>query len=381
LRGEEIGDVPDQLLEIEILALELQLARFELREVEHVVEQREQPARGSLHGLRELALVGVELGAEQQLRHTEHAVHRRADLVAHVREELGLGARRVFRGVARFGELRGARVDLPFDVRVGELELGAAERDLVHLSAAAPAHVDEEDVLEDDPPRVLEPAPVARREHPEHRFGPVRAAQRVIERDDQRRAHEHAGVAVEGQEGQRSEDVEVRLDASSAEVDEERRAQRLADRDRVAREVRARAEEHEQHRSERDRTAEVDGEIHVDVGLADGADPGQGCEPEGRADRREPLHAEEPGEEPIGRAVPRGLLLREQVPRACRDPRLGPLVAAATPDHGTGAHRGEGDSSVARSWRGQPKTAAEVPCVARPRTRSSTASSPRLSPA
>ena len=35
---------------------------------------------------------GVELGPGQQLGHAEHAVHRRADLVAHIGEEFGLGA-------------------------------------------------------------------------------------------------------------------------------------------------------------------------------------------------------------------------------------------------------------------------------------------------
>ncbi len=42
--------------------------------------------------LGEGLLLGVELGADQQLGHAEHAVHRRPDLMAHIGEELGLGA-------------------------------------------------------------------------------------------------------------------------------------------------------------------------------------------------------------------------------------------------------------------------------------------------
>ena len=49
---------------------------------------------------------GVELGVEQQLEHADHAVERRADLVAHVGQELGLRARRLHRLRER---LRGAR--------------------------------------------------------------------------------------------------------------------------------------------------------------------------------------------------------------------------------------------------------------------------------
>ena len=48
-------------------------------------------------------LLGAQLGFEQQPRHAEHAVHRRADLVAHGGEEAGLGAASGFRLVARVG--------------------------------------------------------------------------------------------------------------------------------------------------------------------------------------------------------------------------------------------------------------------------------------
>ena len=44
---------------------------------------------------------GVERRVEQQRRHAQHAVHRRADLVAHAGEELALGAGRGLGGVAR----------------------------------------------------------------------------------------------------------------------------------------------------------------------------------------------------------------------------------------------------------------------------------------
>ena len=44
--------------------------------------------------------------SEQQLGQPQHAVHRRADLVAHVGEELGLRAARVFGGLLGEAQLR-----------------------------------------------------------------------------------------------------------------------------------------------------------------------------------------------------------------------------------------------------------------------------------
>ena len=60
---------------------------------------------GGAHGLGEPALLVVERRVEQQVGHAEHAVHRRADLVAHVGQELGLQAGRRERVVARDHEL------------------------------------------------------------------------------------------------------------------------------------------------------------------------------------------------------------------------------------------------------------------------------------
>ena len=51
--------------------------------------------------LGEVALLGVERRVEQQAGHADDGVHRRADLVAHVRQERALGL------VGRLG--RGAR--------------------------------------------------------------------------------------------------------------------------------------------------------------------------------------------------------------------------------------------------------------------------------
>jgi hypothetical protein len=75
-------------------------------------------------GLRQLALVHAELGIEQQLRHSEHPVHRRSDLVAHVGQELRLGPTRLLGPLGRRAGLFGLLLQL--------------ERTLVNLLLEAP---------------------------------------------------------------------------------------------------------------------------------------------------------------------------------------------------------------------------------------------------
>ena len=91
---EQVDDLLDHLADVEILGLEAQLAGLDLREVENVVDDGQQRVGRALDGRREAALARIELGIEQQLGHAEHAVHRRADLVRHAREEFALGAAR-----------------------------------------------------------------------------------------------------------------------------------------------------------------------------------------------------------------------------------------------------------------------------------------------
>ena len=80
--------------EIEFQPLEGQLARFDLGQVEDVVDQSPQGLRRGLDDIQGLAEIGGEVGGEEQLRHADHAVQGSADLVAHVGQELALGAAR-----------------------------------------------------------------------------------------------------------------------------------------------------------------------------------------------------------------------------------------------------------------------------------------------
>ena len=83
------------------------LPGLDLREVEDVVDDPQESFGRAADTGGVLVLFGVEVGAEQQLVEPDHGVHRRADLVAHGREELRLQPRRLHRLIAGLRELFG----------------------------------------------------------------------------------------------------------------------------------------------------------------------------------------------------------------------------------------------------------------------------------
>ncbi len=89
--GQQDHHVLDHLARIEALFFEFQLAGLDFREVEDVVDDRQQRLPGVVDGLREALLLVRQRGVEQEFGHAEDAVHRRADLVAHVGQEARLG--------------------------------------------------------------------------------------------------------------------------------------------------------------------------------------------------------------------------------------------------------------------------------------------------
>src|SRR5258708_31128873 len=84
----------DYRLELERLALDLHGAGLELRYVEDVADDLQQLTGRLARHVGVEALIGIEAAVEEDLDHADDAVERRADLVAHVGEELGLGAAR-----------------------------------------------------------------------------------------------------------------------------------------------------------------------------------------------------------------------------------------------------------------------------------------------
>jgi len=103
-------------------ALDLDPAGLDLGEIEDVVNQREQGRAGVAHDPHLRALVFGQSPLFQDLEHAEHAVHRRADLVAHGGEEGRLGLIGEFGLVARAHRLFGFLGDALLELAVAALE-------------------------------------------------------------------------------------------------------------------------------------------------------------------------------------------------------------------------------------------------------------------
>src|SRR5919106_816305 len=113
-RLDDGGDVPDERGDVEGLEVELHLAGLDLGQVEHGVDQLEQVLAGCIDLLEVVGeLLGAEVGGVllEHLAVADDGVERRAQLVGHVGQELGLVP------VGRL-ELSALVLDLPEEARV-----------------------------------------------------------------------------------------------------------------------------------------------------------------------------------------------------------------------------------------------------------------------
>ncbi len=88
-------DLVDELVEVDVLEVQLHLAGLDLGDVEDVVDHRQQMLAGGADLLQvgDLLAAALKLGIlEQDLAVAEHRVERGAQLVAHLGQEVGLGA-------------------------------------------------------------------------------------------------------------------------------------------------------------------------------------------------------------------------------------------------------------------------------------------------
>ncbi len=104
----DVDHLLDAGAQSEARVVEFEASRLDFREVQNVVDEREHRVAAEADGLDVVALFGREFRAEQQVGHADHAVHGRADFMAHDREK--------FRACAHGGFGRVARGDeIPFD--------------------------------------------------------------------------------------------------------------------------------------------------------------------------------------------------------------------------------------------------------------------------
>jgi len=88
---EQFRHVLDHRVEIERDHFQLQLVRLDLREIQDVVNQRDQELAGAAYDLGKLLLLRAQRRVHQQIGKTHHCVHGRADLMAHGRQKFALG--------------------------------------------------------------------------------------------------------------------------------------------------------------------------------------------------------------------------------------------------------------------------------------------------
>ena len=109
LLRQQIGQVVQHRCDREVDVLQGQLVGLDLGEVQDVVDDAQQVVRGLLDLLQVVRLALVLRAAQGQVRHADDGVHGRADLMAHVGQEVALHARGVLGtvlGVAQFGLAR-----------------------------------------------------------------------------------------------------------------------------------------------------------------------------------------------------------------------------------------------------------------------------------
>ena len=176
----QVRDLFQRRAQLELHRLDRHLARLDLREVQHVVEHGEQGLGAVLQGEDVVALLDVQRRAEQQAGHAQHAVHRRANLVAHVREELGLGAGGGERLVARPRQLHrlfAQLVRLLLGLGTRRVELGDRPAQLLLGPLALGDVLHRPFVVRHEPVRIAHRAAVL--PHPDH--GAVTPAHGVLE--------------------------------------------------------------------------------------------------------------------------------------------------------------------------------------------------------
>ena len=86
------GDLFQHLFQLEVGMFHFELARFDLGEIQNVVDNAQQGVRRCADLGEVVPLAGRELGLQRQMGHADDAVHGRTDFVAHVGEKIALGA-------------------------------------------------------------------------------------------------------------------------------------------------------------------------------------------------------------------------------------------------------------------------------------------------
>ena len=88
LLGSEGRHRADYVVKPEVCLLDLQLAGLDLGEIQDVVDDSQQGSAGVVDFTDIIALLGIERRLQREIGESDDGVHRGADLVAHICEEI-----------------------------------------------------------------------------------------------------------------------------------------------------------------------------------------------------------------------------------------------------------------------------------------------------
>ena len=100
--------IAQQLINAKRLRVQGELARFNLGQIQNVIQQAQQRACRAFGFADVVDLLGVEWGVLQQRRHAQNGVHGRPDFMAHIGQKATLGQHGFFRQFPRpdnFGDV------------------------------------------------------------------------------------------------------------------------------------------------------------------------------------------------------------------------------------------------------------------------------------
>ena len=117
----------DRLFKVELVRFEREFAGLDLGEVENVVDDAQQAVAGLQGRFHVPVVLARKPRLAEQAQHADHPVQRRADFMAHIGQELGLGAVGRLRAVQGEGQIGGPRGHLAFQLLavVGQLAVRA----------------------------------------------------------------------------------------------------------------------------------------------------------------------------------------------------------------------------------------------------------------
>jgi len=91
LRQHQLGDIVGRPLQIKTHRRQLHLPSFNLGKIQDIVDYGKQSPSGVDDGFRELSLLSIQLGTDQQFRHPQYPIHGGTNLMTHGCQECALG--------------------------------------------------------------------------------------------------------------------------------------------------------------------------------------------------------------------------------------------------------------------------------------------------